>query len=141
VTDQRILAIYEPCELDLKDLFTSDQYLTFLVGAGISIEPPSGLMPAWQIMEAILRFGAVEEAVPKLLGIKDLRFEYLIELFRNYYDNELKFLKYFDEATQPNIIHQFLAHQILAGQLVMTQLSESSSPARILNNLVIPRKT
>ncbi|MFX1255022.1 MAG: tetratricopeptide repeat protein [Promethearchaeota archaeon] len=120
MTDQRFLAIYEPCELDLKDLFTSDQFLTFLVGAGISIEPPSGLMPAWQIMEAILRFGAVEEAVPKLLGIKDLRFEYLIELFRNYYDNELKFLKYFDEATQPNIIHQFLAHQILAGQLVMT---------------------
>ncbi|MFX1536432.1 MAG: tetratricopeptide repeat protein, partial [Promethearchaeota archaeon] len=115
-----IPSIYESYELDIKKLLLNGESLTFLVGAGISIEPPSNLMSAWQIMEAIVRFGAIEEAVPKILKIRDLRFEYLIQQFRDGYDNQLKFMEYYERSTQPNLIHQFLAQMIQAGQYVMT---------------------
>ncbi|MFX0065889.1 MAG: tetratricopeptide repeat protein [Candidatus Hermodarchaeota archaeon] len=112
--------IYESCDLDIKQIFMSGEPLTFLVGAGISIEPPSGLMSAWQIMKAIIRFGASEEAVQKLLDIKNLRFEFLIEQFQDSYDEELRFLNYFEAAIQPNLIHHFLAQMAQAGQYLMT---------------------
>ncbi|MFX1536957.1 MAG: tetratricopeptide repeat protein, partial [Promethearchaeota archaeon] len=112
--------IYEPYELDLKALLMSGEPITFLVGAGISIDPPSGLLSAWKMMEDIVRFGGSPEAVEKIMSIENLRYEYLIELFRDYYDKELKLLKYFEEATQPNVIHRFLAQQIRKGQFVMT---------------------
>ncbi|MFX1252496.1 MAG: tetratricopeptide repeat protein [Promethearchaeota archaeon] len=112
--------IYESIDLNLKSLLTSGESLTFLVGAGISIEPPAELMSAWQIMKAILKFSAAPEAVDKILNIKNLRFEFLIELFREKYDPDLKLLNYFEEATQPNVIHSFLAEQIRNGQFVMT---------------------
>ncbi|MFX1534342.1 MAG: tetratricopeptide repeat protein, partial [Promethearchaeota archaeon] len=103
-----------------KKLVMSEEPLTFLGGAGVSIEPPSSLMSAWQIMEAILRFGAVEEALDKLLGIKNLRFEYLIQQFRDEYDDQLQLMKYYEQSTQPNLIHQFLAQMLQAGHFVMT---------------------
>ncbi|MFX0064826.1 MAG: tetratricopeptide repeat protein [Candidatus Hermodarchaeota archaeon] len=112
--------IYEPYDFDLKNLLTSDEPLTFLVGAGISIDPPTNLMPAGAIINAILRFGAAAEAVDKILTIDALRFEYIVEEFRNIYDPELQFLNYFEEATQPNAIHRFLARMIQQGHYVMT---------------------
>ncbi|MFX0091094.1 MAG: tetratricopeptide repeat protein [Candidatus Hodarchaeota archaeon] len=112
--------LYEPCDFNLKKLFLVKDSLTFLVGAGISIEAPSSLKSARQIMEAIIRFGVPEEVVQILLEITNLRFEYLLQEFRDTYDNSLKFLEYFEEFTQPNIIHQFLAEMIQKGQNVLT---------------------
>ncbi|MFX1253435.1 MAG: tetratricopeptide repeat protein [Promethearchaeota archaeon] len=120
MTEQTIPRIYEPFELDLKTLMSDDEPLTFLVGAGISMEPPSGLMSAWQLMKAILSYGAPEETVDKLLAIKDLRYEYLIQQFRDIYDRQLKLLDYFELSSEPNLIHQFLAQQVREGQFVMT---------------------
>ncbi|MFX1536716.1 MAG: tetratricopeptide repeat protein [Promethearchaeota archaeon] len=120
MTQKGIPSIYEPIDLDVKELFTSGEPLTFLVGAGISIEPPSALQSAWQIMEAILQFGAVEKEVEKLLKMPNLRFEYLIGLFKNQFDEDLIFLNYFEEATEPNIIHKFLARMVQEGHFVMT---------------------
>ncbi|MFX1538456.1 MAG: tetratricopeptide repeat protein, partial [Promethearchaeota archaeon] len=112
--------MYEPYEGDLKSLLGGEEALTFLVGAGISMEPPAGLMSAGQMMEAIIRYSAVEAAVPQLLAIPELRFEYLIEAFRDRYDEDLQVLNYLEEATQPNVIHQFLAQMVQRGHFVMT---------------------
>ncbi|MFX0066951.1 MAG: tetratricopeptide repeat protein, partial [Candidatus Hermodarchaeota archaeon] len=58
--------------------------------------------------------------MPKLLAIPDLRFEYLIEAFRDNYDKDLTLLNYFEEVIQPNVIHQYLAQMLKQGHFVMT---------------------
>ncbi|MFX0062924.1 MAG: tetratricopeptide repeat protein [Candidatus Hermodarchaeota archaeon] len=120
MSENKHSTIYEPCDLNMKKIFLGSEPLTFLVGAGVSIEAPSGLMTTHQILESIIRFGAPEEVTQTLLEIKNLRFEYLIQEFRDTYDQSLKFLEYFEETTQPNLIHQFLAQMILKGQYVLT---------------------
>ena len=60
-------------------------------------------------MEAIVRFGVPEEVIEKILKIKRLRFEYLIQEFRDRYDDKLHLMEYYEQGTQPNLIHQFLA--------------------------------
>lgn len=84
------------------------------------MEPPSGLMSGEEIMEAILRFGTKEEVISELLAIKQLRFEYLIELFRENYDSDLKLMGYYDQSTHPNLVHQFLAQMVRQGHYVIT---------------------
>ncbi|MFW9998434.1 MAG: SIR2 family protein, partial [Candidatus Odinarchaeota archaeon] len=103
-----------------KRFFFDKSDLTFLVGAGISINPPSNLMPARGMMEAVLKFGADPAIVGKLLTIPELRYEYLIQEFRDKYDPDLVILDYFEECTQPNVIHTFLARMINLGHFVMT---------------------
>ncbi|MHA1820719.1 MAG: tetratricopeptide repeat protein [Promethearchaeota archaeon] len=93
----------------------------FLAGAGISMEPPSNLSSARQIMDAILRFISPDEiAYNKLKNISALRYEYIIQFFRDHIDEGLKFLDYFECPKEPNIIHKFLAEQMKKGDHVMT---------------------
>jgi len=105
------------------DIFTilkEDLKLTFLAGAGISVEKPSNVATARQIMHSILQFGASDKAFKKLCEIKDLRYEYLIEEFRDNYDHNLTFLDYFDTTKNPNLIHHFLVDMIKKGNFVLT---------------------
>ncbi|MFX0092510.1 MAG: tetratricopeptide repeat protein, partial [Candidatus Hodarchaeota archaeon] len=120
MTSKNALGLYEPCKFDLGELITKKEGLAYLVGAGISINPPSDLMSARQIMESIVRFSAVEDAVDKILDIEDLRFEYLVQEFRDQYDKQLRIMNYFEQSTQPNIIHKFLAQQLADGHVVLT---------------------
>ncbi|MHA1757294.1 MAG: tetratricopeptide repeat protein [Promethearchaeota archaeon] len=118
------MPLLQKLDCDLKSLLTSQKQLNnlvFLAGAGISMEPPSNLPSARQIIDAILKFiSPDEDTYNKLKNIKDLRFEYIIEIFRNYMDKDLKILDYFEKVTQPNIIHKFLASQMKKGNYVMT---------------------
>ncbi|MHA1871630.1 MAG: tetratricopeptide repeat protein [Promethearchaeota archaeon] len=91
--------------------------VVFLAGAGISMEPPSTLLSTRQIMDTILKFISPDEpAFNKLRNIKDLRYEYIIEFFRDNIDKDLVFLDYFESAKVPNIIHKFLADQMKNGK-------------------------
>jgi len=115
--------------LKITDLINPDAKLTFLVGAGCSVDPPSNLPAGETMMEAIIRYTCAESEIDKLLGkveleeggkLEGLRFEQLIEIIRDRLDPDLKIINFYGECDKPNIQHFFLAEMIKNGHFVMT---------------------
>jgi len=104
----------------IEDIILPNEKFTFLVGAGISLECPSGLKSAIQIVNALVKLCAVEMEVSKILSLDGLRYETVIEFIQKYYDKELKLMDFFDNFTQPNIHHYFIAHSIRQGHQLIT---------------------
>ena len=94
--------------------------LLFLAGAGISMDSPSNLSSAKQIMDIIIDNGALEDYKTILKAIDGLRYEYVMQVFRDEYDNELQILKYFTQTFTPNNNHYALGQQIIKGNIVIT---------------------
>ena len=106
--------------LTIKDLITPDSKLTFLAGAGCSIDPPSCLPAGRAMMDAIIKYVCDESELGKILQIEELRFEALIELVRDQFDKDLKIIDYYGQCDKPNLQHYFLAQMIKKGHFVMT---------------------
>ena len=69
--------------LSIEDLFLKDQNLTFLVGAGCSVDPPS-LLPAGKPMtEALIKYTCAKSEIQNILKLEGLRFEALVEIIRD----------------------------------------------------------
>ena len=66
-----------------------------MVGAGISCDPPSSLGSARDVMKALVQYGCAKDAVDEILQYPGLRYEYLVQEFRDTYDSELKFMEYY----------------------------------------------
>jgi len=106
--------------LSIKDLITPEAKLTFLVGAGCSVDPPSCLPAGRAMMDAIIDFTCAETEVKKIKALEELRFEQLMEIIRDELDPELKIIDYYGLCDKPNIQHFFLADMIKKGNNVMT---------------------
>ncbi len=105
---------------DFSDLFTEKRLYTFLVGAGISMDPPSSVPSARMFVNELLKYYAPEEEIQNLSELKSMRYEFLVEKIQNLFDKELTFLDYLDEAKEPNAIHIFLANMIMRYNYVVT---------------------
>jgi tetratricopeptide (TPR) repeat protein len=112
--------MYEESSFDFRDLIEHGERIAFLAGAGISMNPPSNLPSARQMMDAVVRFGAAEDTVDRILSIKELRYEMLVEVFRDLIDRNLHLIDFFAECKEPNAIHEFLASMIRKGHYVLT---------------------
>ena len=64
--------------LDFKELVAGTRPLSFLAGAGISMDPPASLASARQLIDALITFGAPPDARDGLLAIRQLRYEMLV---------------------------------------------------------------
>ncbi|MHA1193022.1 MAG: hypothetical protein ACTSP9_12095 [Promethearchaeota archaeon] len=106
--------------LTIRDLFTPDAKLTFLVGAGCSIDAPSCLPAGPAMMNAIIDYTCAESEIDKIKELKDLRFEQLVEILRDNLDPGLKIIDYYGQCNKPNLQHFFLADMIKKGHFVMT---------------------
>ncbi|MFX1293498.1 MAG: tetratricopeptide repeat protein [Promethearchaeota archaeon] len=106
--------------LNIKELFTGDAKLTFLVGAGCSVDPPSCLPAGRKMIKAIINYTCAESEIEKILTLDGLRFEALVEIVRDRLDPNLKLLDYLELCDKPNIQHFFLAEMIKKGHFVMT---------------------
>jgi tetratricopeptide (TPR) repeat protein len=106
-------------DLDLKAILNNVP-LTFLVGAGCSVEPPSCLPAGRSMMDAIIEHISDRDDVNKLKQIEEIRFESLVEIVRDNLDPELKTIDYYLQCNKPNLQHFFLAEMIKAGNFVMT---------------------
>ncbi|MCJ7650078.1 MAG: SIR2 family protein, partial [Candidatus Lokiarchaeota archaeon] len=93
---------------------------TFLVGAGISMDPPSCVPSARMFVNELFKYYAPKEEIESLSGLDSLRYEFLIEKIENLFDKELKFLDYLDEVKEPNANHVFLANMIMRFNYVIT---------------------
>ncbi len=112
--------LFESFEFDVQEILGGEEPLSFLVGPGISRDPPSNLASTWHIVEAIIRFGVPEEMINVILSTKELRYEFLLQTFRDCYDRDLKLLEYFEQSTHPNLIHKYLARMVKDGNYVLT---------------------
>jgi len=104
----------------ITDVVNTNEPLSFLVGAGISIEPPAGLAPADSIIHGIIKKFSAPVYRSRLEGLHNIRYEALIQIFQDCFDMNLNILDYFIQDSLPNSIHQFLASMIAQGQFVMT---------------------
>ncbi|MFX1236788.1 MAG: tetratricopeptide repeat protein [Promethearchaeota archaeon] len=112
--------LIHPCKDSIENLISSETKYMFMVGAGISIDPPAGLLPATQFIQYLLELCAPAEEIQNLLSIKTLRYEMICEMLQRYIDYELEFMDYFEFGTEPNLIHYFLAKAIIEGHAVYT---------------------
>ncbi len=94
--------------------------LSFLVGAGCSVDTPSCLPTGRAMIEAIINVTCAESEIEKLLDLKELRFEQLVEIIRDRLDPELKIIDYYGMCDTPNLQHYFLAEMLQKGHFVMT---------------------
>ncbi|MFX1353155.1 MAG: SIR2 family protein, partial [Promethearchaeota archaeon] len=106
--------------LTVKDLITPDTKLTFLIGAGCSVDPPSCLPAGRTMMDAIIDYMCAETEIDKIKELKDLRFEQLVEIIRDQSDPDLRIIDLYELSDKPNIQHFFLANMIKEGSFVIT---------------------
>jgi len=101
-------------------LFGPIDNLTFLVGAGCSFDTPSNIPATRKIMDAIIDYSCITHETDNIRSMTNLRFESLIEVFRDVIDHNLKIIDFFEQFTLPNHQHVFLALMIKAGAYIMT---------------------
>ena len=111
---------YEKLQVSLSDLFPIDQNYAFLAGAGISMDTPTKMPSAVQMVKEIFKLVAPDEEISHILGLESLRFELAVELIQNVIDIDLKFLNFMEEVKTPNLIHYFLSRFIVKGSNVIT---------------------
>ncbi|TFF86361.1 MAG: tetratricopeptide repeat protein [Promethearchaeota archaeon] len=129
--------------IDFKNIFYGGEKLTFLVGAGCSVDQPSCLPSGRSMMDAIIRYTCAKSEINKIIKIEDLRFETLVEIVRDRLDNELKIIDYFGECDKPNLQHFFLADMIKNGNFVMTTnfdslIEQALLQSNVSKNEIIP---
>ncbi|KKK60633.1 hypothetical protein LCGC14_3022410, partial [marine sediment metagenome] len=107
-------------DISIKDLIYNQKKLTFLVGAGSSVENPSCLAAGDKMKEAIIRFACEYASLKDILQLTNLRFEVLVEIFQNYFDEVLKIIDYYGNCDKPNLQHYFFAHMLKNGHYLMT---------------------
>jgi len=109
---------YEKLQVSLSDLFPIDQNYAFLAGAGISMDEPTKMPSAVQMVKDLFKLVAPDEEISHILGLESLRFELAVELIQNVIDVDLKFLNFMEEVKTPNLIHYFLSRFIVKGSNV-----------------------
>ena len=105
---------------EIQNLFNERRRYTFLVGAGISMDPPSNVPSARMFVKELFKYYAPEEEIEILSNLDSLRYEFLVEKVQNLFDKEIKFLDYLDEVKEPNANHIFLANMIMRYNYVIT---------------------
>ena len=106
--------------LTIKDLLSKNQDLTFLVGAGCSVDKPSCLPAGRAMMDSIINYTCASSEIDKIKELKELRFEQIIEIVRDRLDNDLKIIDYYGLCEKPNVQHFFLVDMIKKENFVIT---------------------
>ncbi|MBN2152243.1 MAG: tetratricopeptide repeat protein, partial [Candidatus Lokiarchaeota archaeon] len=107
--------------LDIQKVIAGDERpITFLVGAGCSVESPSCISSGRQMIEALVNQFCPETELGMILGMKDLRYEEVVERIRDVVDHDLNIIDYFSLCDKPNAQHFFLAAMMKKGHYVMT---------------------
>jgi len=104
----------------IKDYLLHKNKITFLVGAGISMESPSYLPSARGFSQILLKFVTPMEEFEKISSLEGLRYEMVVERVKNGYDDNLWFMDYLELIKKYNLIHLFLAQLIKLGKNVIT---------------------
>ncbi|MFX1567298.1 MAG: tetratricopeptide repeat protein [Promethearchaeota archaeon] len=122
------------------DLIKSGKGYTYLVGAGISMDPPSSIPSAREIVRAMLELCAPMEEIDNLLSLRTLRYEMMIEKIKNTVDKDLHFLDYLELIDQPNYIHYYLANAVVKRHDYVVTTNFDFMIERALQNVIRAEK-
>ena len=113
------LSSIKKSNLNVNELISEEEKLTFLVGAGASVESPSQLPAASETIQALIKFSCSKSEIDKILKIQDLPFEILASIILESLDG-VKFLDFYQENDKPNLEHFVLAEMIKKGHFIIT---------------------
>ena len=113
------MSLLEKYEGKVEDLFPRREKYSFLGGAGISMDAPTNMLSAPQIVKSLLEFCVPSDELERILALKMLRYELIVEIIQAY-DENLRFLDYLERVEEPNLMHLFLANIICQGHYVVT---------------------
>lgn len=102
------------------ELLQSNEKLTYLVGAGISVNHPSNVPAAGKIISTLLKMVVPSSERALISNLPNLRYELLIEKIQNRFDHDLRILNFFEQLLTPNFIHYFLAQANLHQDYIIT---------------------
>jgi tetratricopeptide (TPR) repeat protein len=119
-TDEGASDLFAEEKLAMNELFPNEEKFAFLVGAGISTDPPSNVPSARMFVSNLFKQYAPEEEFENLLNLEGLRYELVVEEIQKLFDKDLKFLNYLDLVKDPNLNHLFLAKMIELQHAVIT---------------------
>ena len=119
-----IIMVTEPYfmeeKINLRDILDPTENLVFLIGAGVSMNPPSNLPSARIISKTLLEYLIPSKYVDFVSNHEGLRYEEIIEHVMTSYDKELSFMEYFNFCRASNIIHFLIAHSLMQKSCVIT---------------------
>ena len=107
------LTLFFDSRIKLEELFSKNGNYTMFAGAGISMDSPSNLLSAKQIVKYLIEICCPLEESDKILSLNNLRYELIIEGIQKYFDKDLQFMNFFDFFERPNLIHYFLENFVL----------------------------
>ncbi|MHC1590489.1 MAG: tetratricopeptide repeat protein, partial [Candidatus Helarchaeales archaeon] len=114
------LDFYKEVNVDFENLLRDDKKFAVFAGAGISMNPPSNLLSARQIVSYLINLCCPEEEAETILNLPLLRYELVIEAIQLYMDENLNFMNFFDYFERPNAIHYFCAALAISGNDIIT---------------------
>ncbi|MHA1270287.1 MAG: hypothetical protein ACTSPY_10910 [Candidatus Helarchaeota archaeon] len=120
--------------ISLDKFFTTKERYVFLVGSGISAIPPSSLPLFKEISNTLIDYCIPGEYIEKILKLDNLTPELVFSSLKYTLDKELTFLDYFNEITEYNNLHSFLAGVITRGQYVITTTLDNLIEEAFKNN-------
>lgn len=121
MSEKSIIKLSNTAEtVQCKVLFDEKRLYTFLVGAGVSMDPPSNVPSARMFVRELFNYYAPQNEIDTLSKLESLRYEFLVEKIQNLFDKDLTFLSYLDGVRDPNVNHLFLAQMILRYNYVIT---------------------
>lgn len=110
----------EQKDVKIRDIFRKGNKLTFLVGAGCSVDAPSKVPNINTIKGELIEYFCIKSEIEKVLKIKDLNLESLLYAIYISIDEDLKIFDFFELFDKPNLQHFFLADCINKGHFLMT---------------------
>ncbi len=106
------------------EVFSPAQRYCFLAGAGISVDSPSNLPLAADIVHQVIASLQLETGIEQKMrddfARRALRFEQFLELIWRFYDPHLHVLDHLAACSSPNMSHHFLARALERGHAVFT---------------------
>lgn len=117
---KKMTSVNNESKLNIRDLLKKGEDLTFLVGAGCSVDPPSCLPASNEMIKNIIKYSCAKSEIEKILKLKNLRLETILDIIRDSLDEALMIFDYYGLCDKPNIQHYFIAEMIKNGAFVIT---------------------
>ncbi|MHA1680786.1 MAG: tetratricopeptide repeat protein, partial [Promethearchaeota archaeon] len=99
----------------IEDLIKPNKQFTVIAGAGVSMDEPSCLLSAKQIVGHLVELYCPKEEANKIKELNGLRYEIVIEAIEKHVDKDLNFMNFFETFEKPNLNHMFIARLLTQG--------------------------
>jgi tetratricopeptide (TPR) repeat protein len=105
---------------NLRELFKPGEKLSFLLGAGISVDAPASIPASDSFIAEILSICCPPEELPTIMEFNNLDYDIVVEALVSTIDKQLMFMDFYEKCNSPNLNHYFLAKMAQKGHYIFT---------------------